>query len=243
MNSTELKLEYNVCEKPQHGIPVIIVAAGVSSRMRGIDKQFMSLVGIPTVARTLIAFENSPAISKIIVVTAAGSIPYMQLVCDKYMITKLTDIVGGGSTRHESVMRGIKRLDSADKKVLIHDGARPFVDNKIICDVAQSLETYDAALCVCKINDTVKSVNENGEVIATVDRTTLYGAQTPQGVLVEKYLCACERLENTESFTDDASIMEAAGFTVKAVEGSSRNIKITTPDDILIAEAIIKGDK
>lgn len=243
MNSTELKLEYNICEKVEKGIPVIIVAAGISSRMKGVDKQFMSLVGIPAVARTLIAFENSPAISKIIVVTAAGSIPYMQLICDKYMITKLTDIVGGGATRHESVMRGIKRLDGNDKKVLIHDGARPFIDNKIICDVTNALDTYDAALCVSKINDTVKSVNEKGEVISTIDRSTLYSAQTPQGVDVEKYLSACENLGNIEIFTDDASVMEAAGFIVKAVEGNPKNIKITTPDDILIAEAIIKGDK
>ncbi len=242
MNATELKLEYSVCEKKKGGIPVIIVAAGASTRMQGVNKQFVSLLGIPVIARTLAAFENSPQISKIIIVTTEHCIPEMQLICEKYMISKLTDIVSGGATRHESVMQGISRLDINDTKVLIHDGARPLVDGDTIFEVVQALEEFDAAVCVCKINDTVKSVDDNGMITATVDRSCLYSALTPQGVDVKKYLSACEQMENIDSFTDDVSIMEAAGFSVKAVMGSRKNIKITTPEDVFIAEAFVKGE-
>ncbi len=242
MNSTEVKLQYDVCKTNDSAISVIIVAAGSSSRMQGINKQFMPILSVPVIARTLMAFENCADISKIIIVTAADSILDMQLICEKYMIGKVSDIVAGGENRHQSVMNGIRRLDADDTKVLIHDGARPFVDGHIISEVANALNNFDAALCVSKINDTVKSVDQNGVVQSTVDRTTLYAAQTPQGIDVKKYIDACGKISNADSYTDDASIMEAAGFAVKAVIGSSKNIKITTPDDIAIAEALVKGD-
>lgn len=242
MNATELKLQYNVCGSAVDGIPVIIVAAGSSTRMQGINKQFMPILGVPVIARTLMAFDRSDAVSQIIVVTAADSILDMQLVCEKYMISKVTDIVEGGGCRHESVMNGIARLGAAACKALIHDGARPFVDAGVIAAVTRALQNFDAALCVNKINDTVKKVDQNGVVISTVDRNLLYAAQTPQGVDVKKYVEACKSLKNAQDFTDDASIMEAAGYTVKAVTGSSKNIKITTPDDIIIAESIVKGE-
>ena len=242
MNKTEIKLQYNVCEKSNSAVPAIIVAAGSSSRMKGINKQFMPILSIPVLVRTLMAFESSADISKIIVVTAADSILDVQLLCEKYMLSKVCDIVAGGADRHESVMNGIARLDKSDKKVLIHDGARPFVDASAINEVATALESFDAALCVCKINDTVKLIGEDGLVQKTVDRSMLYAAQTPQGVDVSKYKNACEKLENIGSFTDDASIMEEAGYSVKAIISSGKNIKITTPDDIAIAEALVKGE-
>lgn len=242
MNSTELKLQYNICESSNTGIPVIIVAAGRSTRMNGINKQFMHILNVPVIARTLMAFERSTDISKIIVVTSSDSISQIQLICEKYMINKLTDIVCGGKTRHESVMNGIGRLDNSDAKVLIHDGARPFINTNTISKVVEALNSFDAALCVCKINDTVKKISDNGIVVSTIDRSMLYGAQTPQGVDVSKYKSACESVVDVDSFTDDASVMEAAGYSVKAIIGSSRNIKITTPDDIAIAEALVKGE-
>lgn len=242
MNATELKLQYNVCYNSNGGIPVIIVAAGNSTRMGGINKQFVPLLGIPVIARTLMAFETSTEISKIIIVTAKDQVLDMQLICDKYMISKVTDITVGGKNRHESVINGIDKLDSIDGKVLIHDGARPLIDSNTITAVVRALYNYDSALCVRKINDTVKTVDESGMVMSTVDRSLLYSAQTPQGVDVQKYKKACEIISNVESFTDDASVMEAAGFTVKAIIGSSKNIKITTPDDLIIAEALLKGD-
>lgn len=243
MNNTEIKLQYSVCENKQDAdTPVIVVAAGSSSRMKGINKQFMPILGVPVIARTLMAFESCKDISKIIIVTASESVVDMQLICDKYMISKVTDIVEGGLNRHQSVMRGIERLDECDTKVLIHDGARPFVDTATITAVTKALKDFDAVLCVSKINDTVKKISEEGIVMTTVDRAMLYAAHTPQGVDVKKYKSACDMLPNVESLTDDAAVMEAAGYSVKAVVDSGKNIKITTPDDIAIAEAIIKGE-
>lgn len=242
MNKTQVKLQYDICQKKDTAIPAIIVAAGNSTRMKGINKQFMHILGVPVIARTLMAFESCDDVSKIIIVTAKDSIPQVQLLCEKYMISKLSDIVAGGANRHESVMNGIKCLDSSDNKVLIHDGARPFIDIGTISEVAAALQNFDAALCVCKINDTVKQLSDDGIVTATVDRSRLYSAQTPQGVDVKKYISACDSLSNVESLTDDASVMEAAGYSVKAIIGSSKNIKITTPDDIAIAESLVKGE-
>ncbi len=239
---TKTKLQYNVCQKSEDAIPVIIVAAGTSSRMNGINKQFMPILGVPVIARTLMAFEKCQDISKIIIVTSRDSVLDMQLICEKYMITKLSDVVIGGDNRHQSVMCGINVLDKNDLQVLVHDGARPFVDTAVISEVAHSLNAYDAALCVSKINDTVKKINPDGKVIATVDRSMLYSAQTPQGVNVKEYLLACESVKDADAFTDDTSIMETAGYNVKAIIGSSKNIKITTPEDIAIAESIVKGE-
>ncbi len=242
MNKTETKLQYDICQKKDSAVPAIVVAAGASTRMKGINKQFLPILGVPVIARTLMAFEACMDISKIIVVTSSESIIDMQLVCEKYMISKLCDIVEGGANRHESVMKGISRLNINDKKVLIHDGARPFVSSDTISEVVHALDGFDAALCVSKINDTVKKVSDDGMVLSTVDRSMLYSAQTPQGVDVIKYKNACESLESVDLFTDDASIMEMAGYSVKAVVGSSKNIKITTPDDIIIAESLVKGE-
>lgn len=242
MNNTEVKLQYDICEINSDAIPVIVVAAGSSTRMQGLNKQFMPILGVPVIARTLMAFENCLDISKIIIVAASDHILDMQLICEKYAFVKVCDIVVGGNNRHQSVMNGINRLDTSDTKILIHDGARPFIENVTISEVANALKNFDAALCVSKINDTVKSIDDNGIVQSTVDRSTLYAAQTPQGVDVKKYIVACNTLSEVESYTDDASIMEAAGYTVKAVIGNGKNIKITTPDDIAIAEALVKGD-
>lgn len=242
MNKTEIKLEYNICESNCKALPVIIVAAGKSTRMNGVNKQFINILNVPVIAHTLMTFESCPYISKIILVASGDTILDMQNICEKYSITKLTDVVAGGKNRHESVMNGIGRLSALDKKVLIHDGARPFVKTNTIRDVVLQLDSYDAALCVSKINDTVKKVDENGFVVSTVDRTNLYAAHTPQGVDVEKYLSACKSVENVDLLTDDVSIMEAAGYVVKTVLDDGKNIKITTPDDIAVAEAFVKGE-
>lgn len=225
-----------------NGIPVIIVAAGSSSRMRGINKQFANIAGIPVIARTMLAFENSPLISKIILVTKKEFVLDMQHIADKYMIGKLDCIVEGGEDRHASVMNGINALKKDDSKVLIHDGARPFVTENMIENCVEALKSADGCLCGIKINDTVKRVNENGEVLETVDRTYLYGAQTPQGVDVAIYKRVSAELPDKD-FTDDAGVLEAAGYTVKMVEGSNRNIKITCAEDLEFAETLIlKGE-
>lgn len=232
------KFEYSVKSTDIKPVPVIIVAAGNSSRMGGVNKQTVMLSGMPVIARTLLAFERSPYINKIILVTKKEDILKFESICEEYSVNKVTDIIEGGEDRHSSVLNGIDRLSENDESVLIHDGARPFVSDTIICDCVNALKEYDGVLPVVKVSDTVKEATENGIVSKTVDRSCLYLAQTPQGVNIQKYKVAGN---NAGDFTDDASVLENAGYKVKTVLGDKKNIKITTPDDIIIAKAFIDG--
>ena len=240
MDITVPRLDYSVCEVKDSGIPVIIVAAGSSRRMNGEDKQLMRVAGIPVIARTLLSFEKSPDISRIILVTREQSINEMQLIAEKYLISKLSDIVKGGDTRQQSVVCGLERLSANEEKVLISDGARMFVTGKMIHDCVNALETHDGCLCAVKINDTVKKA-DNGRVVGTVDRSSLYLAQTPQGISVNLYKKAIKEIDVTV-FTDDASVLEAIGADVVLVSGDAKNIKITTPEDIKLAEILVREE-
>ena len=243
MELTELKLEYAVCDTEKSGIPVIIVAAGASARMEGINKQTALLCGVPVLARTLMAFERSDVISSIILVVRPDDVFGMQLMAEKYGIGKLTDIVCGGATRQESVLKGFDRLDKSAEAVLIHDGARPFADNTVIRAVAEALKEYSAVTCAVPLKDTVKVVDKDGKVLSTPDRSSLAAVQTPQGVRVSDYRAAVEKVGEVAKFTDDMSVMEAAGFEVHTVNGSYRNIKITTPEDLKFAEYLINAEE
>lgn len=239
MNITSAKLSYSVCKQDNdEAIPVIIVAAGSSARMGGCDKQLINISGIPVIARTLLQFEKSPDISRIILVTRKSSIIEIQQIAEKYLISKLSDIAEGGQTRQQSVLCGIARLGENENKVLVSDGARMFVTNRMIHDCVTALKEHDGCLCAVKVNDTVKSA-ENGKVTGTVDRSNLYLAQTPQGITVNLYKEAAEGAD-IEKLTDDASVLESKGFDVVIVDGDTKNIKITTPEDIKLAEMYIK---
>ena len=237
MYKTEFELKYELCKNDTEGMPVIVVAAGSSSRMQGTNKQFLELGGIPVIIKTLMRFEKSPEIKNIILVVRDEDLFNMQLLTEKYQITKLTDIVCGGKTRQESVLKGFNRVSEDDECVLIHDGARPLVDERIISDVAQALKKHSAVTCAVKVKDTVKQIDQNGKVVKTLDRDALVAVQTPQGVNVADYLTAVNKAGDVSIFTDDTSLMEAAGFEVYTVEGSYKNIKITTPEDIEVARA------
>lgn len=241
MTETKPKLEFTVAEN-RGRIPVIVVAAGSSTRMQGVNKQLTLLSGVPVIIRSLLAFEQHPDISNIILVVRAEDIFELQMLATKYNISKLSDIVCGGNTRQESVAKGLARVDKACEKVLIHDGARPLVTKSIIDGVIKGLEDYKAVTCGVKVKDTVKITDENGVVINTVPRENLVAVHTPQGVWVEAYKNAIEKLGDISAFTDDTSIMEAAGHKVLISESSYKNLKITTPEDILVAEAYLKGD-
>lgn len=242
MELTELRLEYAVCDTEKSGIPVIIAAAGASCRMEGINKQTALLSGVPVLARTLMTFERSEVISSIILIVRSEDVFTMQLMAEKYGIDKLTDIVCGGATRQESVLNGLSRLDKNAEAVLIHDGARPLTDNTVIRAVAGALKDYSAVTCAVPVKDTVKVVDKDGKVLSTPDRSTLAAVQTPQGVRVADYREALEKIGDVSKFTDDMSVMEAAGFEVHTVAGSYRNIKITTPEDLRLAEYLLSGE-
>ncbi len=242
MNKTETKLQYKVCDVREDALPVIIVAAGSSSRMNGVNKQLLEINGIPVIVKTMLAFEECNAIKNIILVTKADNIFSFQLLAEKYGISKLSDIVCGGNSRQESVLNGLKRLGKNDQAVLIHDGARPLVNQNIIYNVADALKLYPAVTCAVKVKDTIKQILPDGKVEKTLNRDTLVAVQTPQGVRVNEYRKAIEDLKDISAFTDDTSIMEAAGFDVYTVEGSYMNIKITTPEDIATAESIAESE-
>lgn len=241
MPKLEYKLDFVTQVQQKGDIPVIIVAAGSSVRMQGISKQFITLCGIPAIVHTMVAFQNAPQISRIILVTKEEFINEIQLLADKYMISKLSDIVVGGNTRQDSVKKGLDCLDN-EEFVLIHDGARPLVSAEIIDRVCSALSDADAVICAVKVKDTIKRVDDKNTVLETIPRDMLYNVQTPQGINVHKYREAIKSV-NVSNFTDDASILEAAGAVVKIVDGEYQNIKITTPDDIGIAEYYLeKGE-
>lgn len=240
MSVTKFKLQYETINCAQNdAIPVIIAAGGSSLRMEGTDKQFVQLLGVPVLARTLLMFEQCSKISRIIIVTRTDSILPVQELCQKYLITKVTDILEGGNNRHESVMNGLSRLISDENKVLIHDGARPLVNNETILGVIDALDNFDAAVCTVPVNDTVKFITRDGIVDKTLDRSLIHLAQTPQGVDVLKYKKACETVDATR-LTDDSAVMEAAGYRVAYTKGYKSNIKITTKEDIPLAEFYLK---
>lgn len=237
---TETVLKYEVSEIPKDGIPAIIVAAGSFTRMEGVNKQLAEISGIPVIIRTLMAFENSNLVSSIILVVRADDVFSMQLLTEKYGITKLTDIVCGGNCRQELVVKGLSRVSIGAEKVLVHDGARPLVDGDIIERVAKGLESFSAVTCAVPIVDTVKRIDSEGQVTETLNRDGLVSVQTPQGVRVADYKSALQKAEDLSAFTDDTSIMENAGFKVLTVMGSRDNIKITTKRDISFAESLLE---
>ena len=244
MLETEFKLEYEIEELPEDGgVPVIVVAAGSSTRMNGINKQTAQLCGVPLIIRTLMQFEKCSKISNIILVVKPDELFSMQQLADGYSIKKLSDIVCGGESRQQSVKNGLERLPENAETVLIHDGARPFVTDEIICSVISALSTHNAVTCAVKLKDTVKRVDENGNVLSTPDRNTLVAVQTPQGVNVSDYRAALESSVDLGRFTDDMSVMEAAGHKPFTVPGSYENIKVTTPEDIALAEYLILKDE
>lgn len=244
MLETEFKLEYEIEELPADGgVSVIVVAAGSSTRMNGINKQTALLCGVPLIIRTLMQFEKCSKISNIILVVKPDELFSMQQLADGYSIKKLSDIVCGGESRQQSVKNGLERLPENAETVLIHDGARPFVTDEIICSVISALSTHNAVTCAVKLKDTVKRVDENGNVLSTPDRNTLVAVQTPQGVNVSDYRAALESSVDLGRFTDDMSVMEAAGHKPFTVPGSYENIKVTTPEDIALAEYLILKDE
>lgn len=223
------------------GYPVIIVAAGGSTRMKGIDKLFAPLLGVPAIARTLRAFEDSDCIGSITVVTREEKIADIKKLAEKYAVTKLEFVVAGGSCREESVKNGISLYKGRYNAALVHDGARPLISGEVIRNVAQALKSHQSVTCAVPLKDTVKEINTDGVAVNTPDRSRLVAVQTPQGVDIDKFLETAEKYELAH-FTDDTSLMEAAGIATKTVEGDYTNIKITTPEDIAVAEMYLGKD-
>ncbi len=234
------KLEYDLCcDQENNSVPVIIVAGGESSRMNGIDKIRAELLAMPVIARTLLAFENSKYISKIVVVTKEQNFDFVLKMCERYSISKLLCICKGGKNRAGSVLNGLNCLPKDTKNVLIHDAARPLVSAEVIERVATADNKYKCVICSVPVNDTIKSVN-NEIIEKTLERSKLVSVQTPQRVDYAAYLPIITNDCNSDTLTDDASFMEQNGYEVLNVLGDYKNIKITTKLDLIIAKALLE---
>ncbi len=216
----------------------VIVAAGSASRMGGIDKVMAALKGEPMIVRTVRAFQNCDAIKEIIIVTREDLIRPISGLCSK--MDKVKAVVVGGSSRQESVGLGLNALSSDIQLAAIHDGARPLITDAVIDRTVRAAHSYGAAAPAIPVKDTIKVV-KSGLVMATPDRANLRAVQTPQVFDFDLLRGALKKAEEENAnLTDDCSAVERMGFCVKIVEGDERNIKVTTPMDLKIAEMLLE---
>jgi 2-C-methyl-D-erythritol 4-phosphate cytidylyltransferase len=223
----------------------VIVSAGKGLRfMEGKKKQFHSLGGKPILAHTLDKFETCPLIRSILLVVGQEDMDYcLKEIIEQYKFQKISQIVPGGKRRQESVKNGIDALPKDADVVAIHDGVRPFVTKAMIEDTIHSAERVGAVVLAMPVKDTIKVSNPDGTVLKTLDRESLWQIQTPQtfrvSVIKEAYYRAAE-----DGFvgTDDASLVERLGVKVHILPGSYTNIKITTPEDLFLANLFLKTD-
>ena len=216
----------------------VIVAAGSASRMGGIDKVMAPLGGEPMIVKTVRAFQQCDAIREIVVVTRPDLIvPIMDLCAS---MDKVRAVVAGGSSRQVSVSLGLNALSEKVKLAAIQDGARPFVTWQLIDRVVRAAHSFGAAAPAIPVKDTIKEVG-GGVVKQTPDRSTLFAVQTPQVFDFDLLRAALKKAEQENAqVTDDCSAVERMGMSVKIVEGDERNIKVTTPLDLKIAELLLE---
>ena len=221
----------------------IIVAAGSGTRFDSeIPKQFIEIFGKPLVVHTLERFENCPQIDEIILVLPEKKVDEFSKIIEKYNLGKLKQIVAGGNSRAESVLNGLKAVDSENcELVAVHDGARPLVSIEEISKTIKTARKTGAACLVGKVTDTIKKVS-GGKIVETIDRENLRRALTPQIFKYEILLRAFEQNEIGEIATDECFLVEKLGYDIAIVEGNSKNIKITTREDFEVAESILKKE-
>lgn len=220
---------------------LVLVAAGSASRMEGEDKILYELGGIPVMIHSLRPFEASPMIREIVIVTRREIILEIGELCKRYGLSKVTKIMPGGASRTESVRIGLDEIKQDSDLVAIHDGARPFVSQAILEETIAAAAEYGAAAPGIPSKDTIKVVQE-GIVRETLPRETLCAVQTPQ--VFEMFLIRAaltKAWQDGAVLTDDCSAVERLGFPVVMTQGDEENIKLTTPNDLLLGEYILAG--
>jgi len=221
----------------------VIVSAGKGERFReGKKKQFLPLAGKPILAHTFDPFEASPIIRSIFLVVGHEDMDYcLREVVEKYGCRKVSQIVPGGKTRQESVKKGIDAVPGDSDIILIHDGVRPFVTKEMIEESVRGARQFKAVVFAVPVKDTIKRVQSDGTVLQTLERESLCQVQTPQAFQARMIREACHRaVEDGFVGTDDASLVERLGVKVHVLPGSYTNIKITTPEDLVLAHFIAK---
>lgn len=219
----------------------LVAAAGSASRMGGVDKQLTELDGVPVLVRTLLALENARRVDTIVVAAREDQLVEISRLCREYGITKCAKVVRGGENRVHSVL--LAALEAGDAELLaVQDGARPLTTPQLIDEVIALAERCGAAAPAVPVKDTVKQVRSDGAVERTLDRSALRAVQTPQVFQADLLKAALQSaLERGAAVTDDCGAVERLGKTVYLTEGDETNLKITTPADLILAEALLRA--
>lgn len=218
----------------------VVAAAGSSSRMGGENKLLAPVEGVPVLVRTLLALENARLVDEIVVATREEDLLPVADLCKAYGIQKPLKIVRGGASRTESVLAAALECREDAAYIAVHDGARPLAEPELIDRVIEYCYKTNAAAPAVPVKDTIKTVAEDGAVTGTPDRSTLRAVQTPQVFEADLLKAALQSaLENEVPVTDDCSAVERLGKVVYLIDGDEENLKITTPVDLVIAEAIL----
>lgn len=225
-------------------VSVIIVAAGRSTRMEGINKQLERIGDTPVFVMSALKFERSEKVGEIIISAPEAEVSHYEKLARDHGISKLSAVVAGGDTRFKSVRNALEVISPKTEYIAIHDGARPLIDTEDIERVFADAEKYSAAIAAASATDTVKAVGSDGFIEETIPRGKLWYAQTPQVFRKELYLSCLEKIgSRAESVTDDSSILEMCGEYVRITEIKSNNMKITRPEDLIAAAAIHTGKR
>lgn len=221
-------------------VGAVIAAAGRGTRLGAAGpKVLVPLGGVPILVRAVLPFHQSTAVHEIVVVASEEALVEVRACLDRYDLSKVTKVVVGGAERQDSVAQGLAALGPCDV-VLVHDGARPLVEEGLIEEVVRAALEFGAVVPALPVRETLKRVAD-GQVTETVDRSGLWAAQTPQGFRAD-LLRAAHARARTEGLvgTDDAVLVERLGYPVRVIAGRARNLKVTTPEDLETAEALVR---
>lgn len=220
----------------------LVAAAGASSRMEGVNKVLEPLEGVPVLARTLVSFQLAEEIDEIVVAAREEDLVEISRMCRTYDITKCTKVVRGGESRVHSVLLAALEASPESTLLAVQDGARPLVTPELIGRVVGAAARCGAAAPAVAVKDTVKAVRADGAVERTLERETLRAVQTPQVFEASLLKAALQSaLESGVPVTDDCSAVERLGKVAFLVEGEEENLKITTPMDLILAEAVLRA--
>ena len=227
---------------PKNFTSAIIAAGGSSVRFEGtLTKQMTPMCGVPLIVHTLCAFEKTECIHEIIICAKRSEIECYEELCRLHGITKVSAVVAGGNTRQESVLNGLKAVSDKSKYVAISDGARCLITPEQITSVCLAAYKYGAATAAHKSTDTVKIADSKGFIDKTIDRNTVWLAQTPQVFKTKLYRAAAyTALKKEYDVTDDNMLVEYVKYPIRLVECGAENIKVTTFDDMITAQTILE---
>ena len=218
-------------------VGAVIVAAGAGVRMGGADKLFTRIGGRSLLAHAVAAFDECASVDRIVLVASPQNIAEMRAMLTAESFAKVAGVCTGGARRQDSVFCGLKQLGPCDW-VAVHDGGRPLLKHALITRGLRAAAETGAAVPVIPLADTVKEIAADGTIVRTLDRESLRGVQTPQVFRYDLLLRAHQQV--SEDVTDDAAMLERLGVAVRTFEGDPRNIKITTAQDLLLAEAYLQ---